>query len=706
MLLIAGAIITAVALLGYNPIDWPAGSHTAEIENPLKTLGAAIAFFLANFVFGRWGGFVFPVILFIWAVRAFTGGGRPVRNTLSLLAIGLLIGWLLHLFAHSFNLTLEEHNWGLIAGGLAEALVKYAGFAGAWIVTIAALLVTAEITIGIKLPALNLEGIKGWLQQRKIRRFKARAEKKKRRMDKPRTKIRKKKIPAASLKVRKPEPQDLELIEQIPDKTETTQEEFTLPSVELLTKADNGEEVTEEELRASSMALEMRLAEFGVEAKVVEVHPGPIVTRFDLQPAPGVKVNRIVALQDDLSLSMRARSLRILAPIPGQAAVGVEVPNSAARIVRLRTVIESKAFKEAQSLLTLALGVDTAGEPYVVPLQEMPHLLVAGTTGSGKSVCLNAILASIIYRARPDQVRFALIDPKKLELSLYVPLVEHFLITPPGVKEPVVTEPDSALKLLKSLEIEMHTRIDKLSQSGCRTLEEYNNGRAETRLPLLVLVIDELADLMLSAGGAVESPIARLAQMGRAVGIHLIVATQRPSVDVITGIIKANFPCRIAFQVATKVDSRTIIDANGAETLLGKGDMLFIPPGEGRARRLHCSYITTEEIEAVVEHVSRQPVLEDLAELPDPLQDEPRELDLSPGSRDELFEEAAKLIALHQQGSVSLLQRKLKIGYARAARLIDQLEAAGVVGPFDGSKARKVLVDETWLPEMGTDNDI
>jgi S-DNA-T family DNA segregation ATPase FtsK/SpoIIIE len=269
----------------------------------------------------------------------------------------------------------------------------------------------------------------------------------------------------------------------------------------------------------------------------------------------------------------------------------------------------------------------------------------------------------------------------------------------------VVTEAEDALKLMKSLELEMQERYRRLSVGGYRSLEEYNQNRKESRLPYLILMIDELADLMMTAGSAIESPIARLAQMGRAIGIHLILATQRPSVDVLTGIIKANFPCRIAFQVASKVDSRTILDANGAETLLGKGDMLFLPPGVGIPKRLHGSLITTEEIEAIVEHISKQPVFAERVELPDPLQEVSRPLELTPENKDELFDEAARLIAIHQQGSVSLLQRKLKIGYARAARLIDQMEAAGIVGPFDGSKARKVLVSEDWLPEMGIRKD-
>lgn len=714
LLLICAAILSLIALVFYHPFDWPAGSHQEEIMNPLKQLGAAGAFILVNFTFGRWGSFIFPLIMFLWGVKLFNGAGKPLIPTLKLLWLGLMVGWALHLISKSGGYLLPEYNFGLISGEVAKTLERFTGFTGAWIITAAALLAMAELTIGLRLPKGLFMFFAGLGARYKIRRESVRSSRARgRRWEKaeevgeseakeipekppekgPRKKIRKGKTakkPEVPVKATEPEAPPAEV-----------EEEYAFPSTELLTLPDESEEIPDEELRTSAAALEKRLEEFGVVARVVAIHPGPVITRFDLQPAPGVKVNRIVALQDDLSLSMRARSLRILAPIPGEAAVGVEVPNKKIQIVKLRKVIESEAYRKSPSRITMALGVDTSGEPYIADLAEMPHLLVAGTTGSGKSVCLNAILASILFRARPEEVRFALIDPKKLELKMYVPLLEHHLIAPPGVKEPVVTEPDGALKVLKSLEIEMQIRYNKLSEKGHRSLEEYNRNRDNTRLPYIVMVVDELADLIMTAGGAIETPIARLAQMGRAVGIHLIVATQRPSVDVITGLIKANFPCRIAFQVASKVDSRTIIDCNGAETLLGNGDMLFLPPGVGAPVRLHGSFISTGEIEAIVEHVSRQPAVEGLMELPDPMEEAPRELELTPASRDELFEEAARLVAIHQQGSVSLLQRKLKVGYARAARLIDQLEAAGIVGPFDGSKARKVMVNETWLPEMG-----
>lgn len=738
LLFFAFAIIAIIAVIGYHQFDWPAGGHIEEIENPLKQLGAFTAFALVNFTFGRWGALVLPFIAYIWGVKIIFNAGRPILNSLKLLGWGLWLGSIIHLVSKSGGFPLPEYQWGLASGGLAHFLEQFAGFTGAWIILVVAFLLLLRATISFDffialyqwLASLTVRYLQ-WREKSRQREKRAEKWQKAAAVKSPEAV----KTPAASLKELLAERKRLKKEEKSRRKEEKRRlkaaakqpksapaviptpaipaivpaseipEEYVYPPIDILVPDSESGEISQDELRQSAAALEQRLNEFGVEARVVDIRPGPVITRYDVQPAPGVKVARIVNLQDDLSLSMRARSLRILAPIPGEAAVGIEIPNQKSETVRLRTALDSEAFHNSKSLLSIALGVDTSGAPYVADLQQMPHLLVAGTTGSGKSVCLNSLLASILFRARPDEVRLALIDPKKLELSLYIPLLEHHLITPPGVKEAVITEPENALKLMKSLELEMQLRYTKLSQGNSRNLQEYNSQREVSRLPFIVVVVDELADLMMTAGSAIESPIARLAQMGRAVGIHLIVATQRPSVDVITGVIKANFPCRIAFQVASKVDSRTILDANGAETLLGKGDMLFLPPGLGIPTRIHGSLITTQEIEKIVNHISGQPTVEEPLELPDPLLDEPRVLHLDPADRDELFAEAAKLIAVHQQGSVSLLQRKLKIGYARAARLIDQMEAAGIVGPFDGSKARKVLVTEDWLPEMGAPGD-
>jgi len=493
--------------------------------------------------------------------------------------------------------------------------------------------------------------------------------------------------------------------------------DYIFPALDLLafpTKIDSVQ--TREELLNHAHTLEERLNEFDVQGNVVEINPGPVITRYEYEPAPGIKVSRITALADDLALAMRAKRIRIVAPIPGKAAVGIELPNPEPQIVYLRKLIDSEAFRQSASPLTIALGETISGHPYVTSLDRMPHLLVAGATGSGKSVCLNTILTSMLYKAHPSQVDFVLVDPKRLELSTYRKLRFHHLTFREDLDEEVVTTAANSLAVLHSLEWEMENRYSLLARAGVRNINEYNTRLREGKLPeqegaplkplpYMVLVIDELADLMLIAAKEVEEPIARLTQMSRAIGIHLIVATQRPSVDVITGVIKANFPARLAFQVASKIDSRTILDMNGAEKLLGNGDMLFLPPGSAEPVRIHGAFISSEETEKVIEHIRQQPRYEkDLL----PIRTEGDDADgaggLMDGQRDELFDEALKLVVRHQQGSISLLQRRLKIGYSRAARLIDQLEAAGVVGGFDGSKAREVLIDETQLEEMGLNN--
>jgi len=493
--------------------------------------------------------------------------------------------------------------------------------------------------------------------------------------------------------------------------------EYNFPALDLLTFPTKIDSVqTREELLNHAHTLEERLNEFDVQGNVVEINPGPVITRYEYEPAPGIKVSRITALADDLALAMRAKRIRIVAPIPGKAAVGIELPNPEPQVVYLRKLIDSEAFRQSASPLTIALGETISGHPYVTSLDRMPHLLVAGATGSGKSVCLNTILASMLYKAHPSQVDFVLVDPKRLELSTYRKLRFHHLTFREDLDEEVVTTAANSLAVLHSLEWEMENRYSLLARAGVRNINEYNTRLREGKLPeqegaplkplpYVVLVIDELADLMLTAAKEVEEPIARLTQMSRAIGIHLIVATQRPSVDVITGVIKANFPARLAFQVASKIDSRTILDMNGAEKLLGNGDMLFLPPGSPEPVRIHGAFISSEETEKVIEHIRQQPRYEkDLL----PIRTEGDDADgaggLLDGQRDELFDEALKLVVRHQQGSISLLQRRLKIGYSRAARLIDQLEAAGVVGGFDGSKAREVLIDETQLEEMGLNN--
>jgi S-DNA-T family DNA segregation ATPase FtsK/SpoIIIE len=467
-----------------------------------------------------------------------------------------------------------------------------------------------------------------------------------------------------------------------------------LPSIELLDRHETTRTaVNEQELLELSRVLERTLADFDVEGKVSEVHPGPVITLFEFEPAPGMKVSQILNRQDDLALALKAQRIRIVAPIPGKAAVGIEIPNRVKATVSLREIISSPAFQDSRDALPLALGKDVAGMPFATSLERMPHLLIAGATGSGKSVCINTLIMSLLYTRTPAELRFILIDPKMLELTPFNGI--------PHLRMPVVTDPKKAAQALRFCVKEMERRYQMLARHGARNIEGYNRLNVEPtqsdepKLPYLVVVVDELADLMALLPTEIEEPIQRLAQMARAVGIHLVLATQRPSVDVITGMIKANFPSRIAFQVASRTDSRVILDMNGAESLLGHGDCLYLPAGKPEPYRIHGAFISGEEIERVVEFLKSQgrPVVADDSAL-----EQVRISDESDAD-DELFEEAMRLVVLHQQASTSMLQRRLKVGYSRAARLLDLLEERGVVGPSEGAKGREVLVTEQELAD-------
>ncbi len=462
--------------------------------------------------------------------------------------------------------------------------------------------------------------------------------------------------------------------------------------------------VAEEELTRNAELLKEKLKLFDIQIEDISVTPGPVVTLYEIVPSPGVKISRIVGLEHDIALALAARGIRIIAPIPGKSAIGVEIPNTEASLVTARSVLSH--IKEKKAELPLAMGKQINGDVYITDLAKMPHMLIAGSTGSGKSVGINMIIASLLYSKHPSEVKLVMIDPKKIELSFYNKLRRHYLAVSPDLDEDIITNPQNAVLLLKSVEYEMEKRYDKLAKAGVRNIVDYNKKVKDPKkrpkdtetikhhpLPYLIVIIDELADLMITAGKEVEEPIARLAQLARAVGIHLVLATQRPSVNVITGVIKANFSARVAYQVATKIDSRTILDMNGAEQLLGKGDMLFLPTGHPKPIRIQNAFISTEEVEKITDYIYSQQGFSKPYFLPSMYEKKKAAAGNFLADLDSMFEDAARVIVRHQQGSVSLLQRRLKLGYSRAARIVDQLEEAGIVGPNDGSKARTVLVE-------------
>jgi DNA segregation ATPase FtsK/SpoIIIE, S-DNA-T family len=501
-----------------------------------------------------------------------------------------------------------------------------------------------------------------------------------------------------------PRDADYDSEEKLPEPWEENID-FEMVGLDLLSPApEENIKVAEAELKRNAELLKEKLKLFDIEIEDISVTPGPVVTLYEIVPAPGVKISKIVGLENDIALALSAKGIRIIAPIPGKGAIGVEIPNAEAALVNARSVLSK--IRDSKAELPLALGKTISGDVFLADLALMPHLLIAGSTGSGKSVGINMIISSILYTKHPSDVKFILVDPKKIELSFYNKLRRHYLAVSPDLDEEIITAPQNAVLMLKSVEIEMEKRYDKLAKAGVRNIVDYNKKISNKTLkprdtetikhhhiPYLVVIIDELADLMITAGKDVEGPITRLAQLARAVGIHLVLATQRPSVNVITGVIKANFSSRIAYQVATKIDSRTVLDMNGAEQLLGRGDMLFQPTGSPKPIRMQNAFITTEEVEKITNYIYSQPSFSKPYFLTSIYDKKKSGSSGFASDLDPMFEEAARVIVRHQQGSVSLLQRKLKLGYSRAARIVDQLEEAGIVGPNDGSKARQVIVE-------------
>jgi DNA segregation ATPase FtsK/SpoIIIE, S-DNA-T family len=483
---------------------------------------------------------------------------------------------------------------------------------------------------------------------------------------------------------------------------------YKFPPLELLNEYEPGKvQVTQEELNQNKDKIISTLINFKIGIQSIKATIGPTVTLYEIVPDAGIKISRIKNLEDDIALSLAALGIRIIAPIPGKGTIGIEVPNKNREMVSIRSVLSTEKFQKSDKELPIALGKTISNEVLVIDLAKMPHLLVAGATGQGKSVGLNVILTSLLYKRHPSQLKFVLVDPKKVEMSLYSKIERHYLAKLPNSEEAIITDTKKVVHTLNSLCIEMENRYEILKDAGAKNLKEYNakfvarklNPKDGHRfLPYIVLVIDELADLMMTAGKEVETPIARLAQLARAIGIHLVVATQRPSVNVITGVIKANFPARLSFRVTSKVDSRTILDTGGADQLIGMGDMLL--SGDTDIIRLQCPFVDTPEVESICEFIGSQRGYESAYMLPEFEDEESGANTVDLSERDALFEDAAKLIVQHQQGSTSLIQRKMKLGYNRAGRLIDQLEAAGIVGSFEGSKAREVLIKDPMSLEQ------
>ena len=746
IILIFIVIFSLISLLTYSPDD-PSIHHvgtSAEIENFFGFFGAHLAGFLIG-LFGL-GAFLIPILFFIGFIEF---SKSRSGQALSVMAAGGIIltvslGSLLSFFQETYFLFGNDFTaGGMIGLPIKSFLLHYANWTGGMVILFFLLIIGFILSTGISVAA----GVRNFgkfsyaaggqvkntyasvLEKRKNKKREVKPPKKKKisiLKNRNKTKTNDKKFPLPFQKPKDREPEktskadtgddesNIVIKETLPPKSLRSvpvlkQQVFEsmrfdgrtkLPSIAFLNDAEVQIDaaVDHENLKFQSKLLEQKLDDFGVKGKVETVVPGPVITRFEFKPAPGVKINKVVNLTDDLALALRAISIRIIAPIPGRAVIGIEVPNAKREIVVFKDIASSRAFHQSKSKLTLGMGKDIVGNPVVANLEDMPHLLIAGATGTGKSVGLNAMICSLLYKSLPEDVKMIMIDPKRIELSVYDGI--------PHLISPVVTDMKKATNALFWAVREMERRYKLLSESRVRNIIQYNRKIekeaqapkpveeneevvVKEKLPYIVIIIDELADLMMVGSRDVEVGLARLAQMARASGIHLIIATQRPSVDVLTGVIKANFPTRLSFQVSSKTDSRTIIDSNGAETLLGNGDMLFLPPGTAKLQRIHGAYISEDELMRVIEFLKEQKPPEyvhEILEAPEKESDngEDREYD-------ERYDEAVALVTKSGQASISMIQRHLRIGYNRAARIVEVMEEEGVVGPSDGVKAREVL---------------
>jgi S-DNA-T family DNA segregation ATPase FtsK/SpoIIIE len=721
ILLVALGVFFLLSLVSYSPMDPSFFSYTSvkikEIQNWMGIVGAHVSGLLFQ-GFG-FSSFLIPFVLGIFAVSFIL---RWEWKHLSV----KLTGWAVLFLSLSSLLALwlkpvyrDPLAGGFIGEVVSRVLVRYFNVLGASVLLLVLLILSFILGTGISFFSLlhRLGEAAGTLVEkvRTLRMIKKERAKRTRKVERQKQEEEEKEaeigLPPTVVVDKPSAPKEKKpIVEQQAFDFLDGKKTFQLPPISLLeAETEKRQKIDRESLIMNSRILEKKLMDYGVEGKVLEVRPGPVITVYEFEPAPGVKVSRIVNLADDLALALSAISIRIVAPIPGKSVVGIEIPNTVRETVYLKEIIDSDSFRSSRSKLSFGLGKDISGEPFVVDLARMPHLLVAGSTGSGKSVSINSMVCSILFKATPEEARFIMIDPKMLELSDY-DKIPHMLL-------PVVTNPKKAAAALKWLVEEMERRYTVLAEKGVRNIEHYHQkmekelkergkvqkrkseapqgeeGKAAEepeRIPYIIVVIDELADLMMVSSREVEEYITRLAQMARAVGIHLLLATQRPSVDVLTGIIKANFPARISFQVTSKVDSRTILDTIGAEHLLGAGDMLFLPPGSSKLTRIHGAFVSSGEIKRIVEFLKEQapPSYETSI-----LSEIKKEKEVSGEDEyDEKYDEAVAFVAETGQASISLVQRRFRIGYNRAARIIEKMEEEGVVGPSDGIKPREVLV--------------
>jgi len=702
---LGAAAYLAVALLSYDP-----GLHWLDQEAQVGPVGLRLGWALFTAV--GYAGYLIPLALAAWAVSALlrpVGTGTGALSTVLGVGLGLLglTGLLDRLSGPSGGVYL--HRGGTLGRLVSRVLRQTIGDWGSLLVLGTVLAVALLCLTRLSYAALSLRGIARLrLALRRRPRPAARpapviAD----RTAEPTIALAPEPASPAAFPPA-PDPRGPSAVSVAPERSKSrllerglawqetfdftrAGQSFQLPAIGLLKAPPAGERRrTRDELQQNADLLRKRLEEFGVSGRVVQVNPGPVITGYEFEPAPGVKVNQVVNLADDLALAMKAGAVRVFGPVPGRGTVAIEVPNPEPSLVYLREILVSREFVEAKGPLALALGKDAIGQPYVTDLSAMPHLLIAGATGAGKSAGLNTMLCSILYKCTPAEVRFLMIDPKRLELGLYDGI--------PHLMAPVVTDAKEAAARLRWIVSKMEERYKLLAAKSVRNIESYNREvPAPERLPYWVVIVDELADLMMVSAGEVETSLARLAQIARAVGIHLMVATQRPSVDVITGVIKANFPARLAFQVASKVDSRTILDQNGAEQLLGRGDMLFVPPGTSRPVRIHGAWVSEGEVREIAGFLRTQGQAVFEEGLLQPVKDSGPAGGPSEAERDELYWRAVELVVGQKQASISFIQRRLALGYPKAARFIDLMEQDRIIGPGDGAKPRQILVGPDYL---------